>query len=83
MSDGITEAEDAQGEAFGDERLDSASLCGELPGVLSGWPNSALGIPPTTTAPSCRWFSAEPAVTMRAVPRASTRIWISIFPRLR
>jgi serine phosphatase RsbU (regulator of sigma subunit) len=34
VSDGITEAEDAQGEAFGDERLDSASHCGDLPGVL-------------------------------------------------
>jgi phosphoserine phosphatase RsbU/P len=34
VSDGITEAEDATGEFFGDERLDSASLCGDLSGVL-------------------------------------------------
>ena len=34
VSDGITEAEDTQGEFFGDERLDSASLCSDLPGLL-------------------------------------------------
>jgi serine phosphatase RsbU (regulator of sigma subunit) len=54
VSDGITEAEDAQGEFFGDERLDSASLCGTFPACSSGWLTSARGIPPVTTAPLCR-----------------------------
>lgn len=34
VSDGITEAEDARGEFFGDERLDSASLCADVSGLL-------------------------------------------------
>jgi serine phosphatase RsbU (regulator of sigma subunit) len=45
VSDGITEAEDAQGEAFGDERLDSASLCGDLPGVLERMAQFCAGHP--------------------------------------
>ena len=39
VSDGITEAEDARGEFFGDERLDSASLCADVPGVLQRMAN--------------------------------------------
>jgi serine phosphatase RsbU (regulator of sigma subunit) len=45
VSDGITEAEDAQGESFGDERLDSASLCGELPSVLQRMADFCAGHP--------------------------------------
>jgi serine phosphatase RsbU (regulator of sigma subunit) len=45
VSDGITEAEDAQGEAFGDERLDSASLCGDLPEVLKRMAEFCAGHP--------------------------------------
>jgi serine phosphatase RsbU (regulator of sigma subunit) len=45
VSDGITEAEDAQGEPFGDERLDSASLCGDLPGVLQRMAEFCAGHP--------------------------------------
>jgi sigma-B regulation protein RsbU (phosphoserine phosphatase) len=45
VSDGITEAEDAQGESFGDERLDSASLCGDLPGVLQRMADFCAGHP--------------------------------------
>jgi serine phosphatase RsbU (regulator of sigma subunit) len=45
VSDGITEAEDAQGEFFGDERLDSASLCGDLPGVLQRMADFCAGHP--------------------------------------
>jgi len=45
VSDGITEAEDVQGEFFGDERLDSASLCGDLPGVLQRMAEFCAGHP--------------------------------------
>jgi serine phosphatase RsbU (regulator of sigma subunit) len=45
VSDGITEAEDAQGEFFGDERLDSASLCSDLPGVLQRMADFCAGHP--------------------------------------
>jgi phosphoserine phosphatase RsbU/P len=45
VSDGITEAEDAQGEFFGDERLDSASLCGDLPLVLQRMTEFCAGHP--------------------------------------
>jgi serine phosphatase RsbU (regulator of sigma subunit) len=45
VSDGVTEAEDARGEFFGDERLDSASLCGDLPGVLSRMADFCAGHP--------------------------------------
>lgn len=45
VSDGITEAEDAQGDFFGDERLDSASLCGDLPGVLQQMADFCAGHP--------------------------------------
>ena len=45
MSDGITEAEDPHGEFFGDDRLDSASLCGELPGVLQRMMDFCAGHP--------------------------------------
>jgi serine phosphatase RsbU (regulator of sigma subunit) len=45
VSDGITEAEDAQGESFGDERLDSASLCSDLPGVLQRMADFCAGHP--------------------------------------
>jgi phosphoserine phosphatase RsbU/P len=45
VSDGITEAEDAQGEFFGDDRLDSASLCGDLPNVLRQMAEFCAGHP--------------------------------------
>jgi serine phosphatase RsbU (regulator of sigma subunit) len=45
VSDGITEAENAQGESFGDERLDSASLCSDLPGVLQQMADFCAGNP--------------------------------------
>jgi phosphoserine phosphatase RsbU/P len=45
VSDGVTEAEDAQGEFFGDERLDSASLCGDLPSVLQRMTEFCAGQP--------------------------------------
>jgi sigma-B regulation protein RsbU (phosphoserine phosphatase) len=45
VSDGITEAEDAQGEFFGDERLDSASFCGDLSGVLQRMADFCAGHP--------------------------------------
>jgi sigma-B regulation protein RsbU (phosphoserine phosphatase) len=45
VSDGVTEAEDAQGEPFGDERLDAASLCGDLPGVLKRMAEFCAGHP--------------------------------------
>jgi phosphoserine phosphatase RsbU/P len=45
VSDGVTEAEDAQGESFGDERLDSAALCAGLPGVLQQMADFCAGHP--------------------------------------
>ncbi len=45
VSDGITEAEDAHGEFFGDERLDSASLCADLRGVLQRMADFCAGHP--------------------------------------
>jgi len=45
VSDGVTEAEDAQGESFGDERLDSAALCADLPGVLQQMADFCAGHP--------------------------------------
>ena len=45
VSDGITEAENAQGESFGDERLDSASLCSDLSGVLQRMAEFCAGQP--------------------------------------
>jgi serine phosphatase RsbU (regulator of sigma subunit) len=45
VSDGITEAEDAQGDFFGEERLDSASLCGDLAGVLQRMAEFCAGHP--------------------------------------
>jgi serine phosphatase RsbU (regulator of sigma subunit) len=47
VSDGITEAEDAQGDFFGEERLDSASLCGDLPAVLQQMADFCAGHPAT------------------------------------
>ena len=45
VSDGVTEAEDAEGESFGDERLDSAALCGDLTGVLQQIADFCAGHP--------------------------------------
>jgi serine phosphatase RsbU (regulator of sigma subunit) len=45
VSDGVTEAEDAQGEFFGDERLDSAALWADLPGVLQRMAEFCAGHP--------------------------------------
>jgi serine phosphatase RsbU (regulator of sigma subunit) len=45
VSDGITEAEDSAGEFFGEERLDSAALCLDLPGVLQRMTEFCAGHP--------------------------------------
>jgi len=45
VSDGITEAEDANGDSFGEERLDSASLCGDLQSVLERMADFCAGHP--------------------------------------
>ena len=45
VSDGITEAEDAKGDFFGDERLDSASLCVDLQGILGHMAGFCAGHP--------------------------------------
>jgi phosphoserine phosphatase RsbU/P len=45
VSDGITEAEDAQGESFGDERLDSAALCSDLQSALQHLADFCAGHP--------------------------------------
>lgn len=45
VSDGVTEAEDAEGESFGDERFDSAALCTNLPGVLQQMADFCAGHP--------------------------------------
>lgn len=45
VSDGITEAEDGNGDSFGDERLDSASLCADLQSVLERMTHFCAGHP--------------------------------------
>jgi phosphoserine phosphatase RsbU/P len=45
VSDGITEAEDAQGDFFGDERFDAASLCGDILNVLQHMADFCAGHP--------------------------------------
>jgi serine phosphatase RsbU (regulator of sigma subunit) len=45
VSDGITEAEDANGEFFGDERLDSASLCADRQSILERMTDFCAGHP--------------------------------------
>ena len=45
VSDGITEAEDASGDFFGDERLDSASLCSDLQSILGRMTDFCAGHP--------------------------------------
>jgi serine phosphatase RsbU (regulator of sigma subunit) len=45
VSDGITEAEDAKGDFFGDERLDSASLCIDLETILGRMAEFCAGHP--------------------------------------
>jgi serine phosphatase RsbU (regulator of sigma subunit) len=47
VSDGFTEAENPQGEFFGEERLDSAALCMELPRMLQGMADFCAGHPAT------------------------------------
>ena len=46
VSDGITEAEDANGEFFGEERLDSASICIDLQSILERMADFCAGHPP-------------------------------------
>jgi serine phosphatase RsbU (regulator of sigma subunit)/pSer/pThr/pTyr-binding forkhead associated (FHA) protein len=45
VSDGFTEAEDPQGEFFGEERLDSAALCAELDQMLQSMTSFCAGQP--------------------------------------
>jgi sigma-B regulation protein RsbU (phosphoserine phosphatase) len=45
VSDGITEAEDAQGESFGDEGLDAASHCDDLLSILQRMGDFCAGHP--------------------------------------
>jgi serine phosphatase RsbU (regulator of sigma subunit)/pSer/pThr/pTyr-binding forkhead associated (FHA) protein len=45
VSDGVTEAENANGDFFGDERLDSASLCSDLQSVLEHMTGFCAGHP--------------------------------------
>jgi serine phosphatase RsbU (regulator of sigma subunit) len=45
VSDGITEAEDAKGDFFGDERLDSVSLCADLQSILERVTHFGAGFP--------------------------------------
>ena len=45
VSDGVTEAEDATGDSFGDERLDSASLCIDLESILEPMADFCAGHP--------------------------------------
>jgi serine phosphatase RsbU (regulator of sigma subunit) len=45
VSDGITEAEDANGDFFGDDRLDSASLCIDLQNILERMADFCAGHP--------------------------------------
>lgn len=45
VSDGFTEAEDAQGEFFGEERFDSAALCADLQSVLRHMDDFCAGHP--------------------------------------
>ncbi len=45
VSDGITEAEDAKGDFFGDERLDSVSVCVDLQSILARVTDFCAGCP--------------------------------------
>jgi serine phosphatase RsbU (regulator of sigma subunit) len=45
VSDGFTEAEDPQGEFFGDDRLDSAALCNGLDQILQSMAEFCAGQP--------------------------------------
>jgi serine phosphatase RsbU (regulator of sigma subunit) len=45
VSDGITEAEDAQGESFGDEGLDAASHCDDMQSILQRMTDFCAGHP--------------------------------------
>ena len=45
VSDGVTEAEDASGEFFGDERLDSVSHCADLQAILKCMSDFCCGRP--------------------------------------
>ena len=45
VSDGITEAEDAKGDFFGDERLDAVSLCADLQSILERVTDFCAGRP--------------------------------------
>lgn len=45
VSDGVTEAEDASGDFFGEERLDSASLCSDLQKILERVTDFCAGRP--------------------------------------
>jgi serine phosphatase RsbU (regulator of sigma subunit)/pSer/pThr/pTyr-binding forkhead associated (FHA) protein len=45
VSDGVTEAENAQGEFFGEERLDSSALCTDIQGVLRSMLDFCAGQP--------------------------------------
>ena len=45
MSDGFTEAENEQGDFFGEERLDSAVLCPDLQRVLENMVTYCSGHP--------------------------------------
>lgn len=45
VSDGFTEAEDPQGEFFGEERLDSTALCGELEHMMESMTSFCAGQP--------------------------------------
>jgi sigma-B regulation protein RsbU (phosphoserine phosphatase) len=44
-TDGFTEAENSQGESFGEDRLDSAALCMELQQMLQGMADFCAGQP--------------------------------------
>jgi serine phosphatase RsbU (regulator of sigma subunit)/pSer/pThr/pTyr-binding forkhead associated (FHA) protein len=45
VSDGVTEAEDAKGDFFGEDRLDSASLCAGLQSILERMAGFCAGHP--------------------------------------
>jgi serine phosphatase RsbU (regulator of sigma subunit) len=47
VSDGLTEAEDPNGEFFGEERLDEATRCSDVPGILDLLRSFCRGTPAT------------------------------------